>query len=119
MQAFSRAIKDANTAQLVRLRWFIAQEEFHENIAADVLTKDLVPTIGPKELIRLTHETYQFADRISRKVPIVAFSPCQLSLPVIDDKTYYVRTTLAVKWASQPYTLTIASVRPITSYDVL
>ncbi|OSC96710.1 hypothetical protein PYCCODRAFT_1472432 [Trametes coccinea BRFM310] len=85
------------------------KEEFHENIAADVLTKDLVPTIGPKELIRLTHETYQFADRISRKVPIVAFSPCQLSLPVIDDKTYYVRTTLAVKWASQPYTLTIAS----------
>ncbi|KAL7280995.1 hypothetical protein ACG7TL_004286 [Trametes sanguinea] len=99
----------AKYGKLVRLRWFIAQEEFHENIAADVLTKDLVPTIGPKELIRLTHETYQFADRISRKVPIVAFSPCQLSLPVIDDKTYYVRTTLAVKWASQPYTLTIAS----------
>ncbi|KAL7284910.1 hypothetical protein ACG7TL_002224 [Trametes sanguinea] len=95
--------------KLVRLRWFIHQEEFSESVAGDDATKALVPTIGDKELIQHSHETYQFADRIHRKVPIVAFSPSRLGLPVIDDMTYYTRTTLSVKWALEPHTITIAS----------
>ncbi|OSC96326.1 hypothetical protein PYCCODRAFT_1379380, partial [Trametes coccinea BRFM310] len=95
--------------KLVHLRWFILQEEFSESVTVDDATKALVPTIGDNELIQLAHETYQFADQINRKVPVVAFSPSRLCLPVIDEMTLYTRITLSVKWALEPYTFNIAS----------
>ncbi|KAI9068789.1 hypothetical protein FKP32DRAFT_1671927 [Trametes sanguinea] len=111
-ELFARVVATAihwKYGKLVRLRWFITQEEFTADKCANIFTEAIVPTIGDMELIQLAHETHQFADRIDRKISIVSFSPHRLSLPVIDDKTYYTRVNLAVDWAWEPYFLSIAS----------
>ncbi|KAI0362835.1 hypothetical protein BV20DRAFT_1079467, partial [Pilatotrama ljubarskyi] len=104
---------------LVKLLWFLARHELSPDVLVNPVAADYLPTMGEMELISLSECTYAYADTIHAVIPIVLFQTYNVSLPIIDGSTHYVREDLYLKrhpqrdcYVMPPYTYTSICVAP-------
>ncbi|KAH9852792.1 hypothetical protein C2E23DRAFT_859477, partial [Lenzites betulinus] len=94
IKTYARVVGVANHKHwgpLVKVHWFFNYNELDPDFIRNEAGKDFLETVGRKELISLSHDTYMFADCIWAIETVVGFDETTISLPVTDGSEHVYR----------------------------
>ena len=107
--------------QVVKLHWYFKKGELADIDCTNATTAAFINTLGARELVSLSHDTFDFVDAINRVVAVEDFPQASLGLRPIDDTVYYTRNDFSLlrSWSSQQYSFfpdPVSSLNPVSLY---
>ncbi|OJT06691.1 hypothetical protein TRAPUB_2457 [Trametes pubescens] len=103
----SRVALSGTLGPLVKLHWFYRHAELNIISTTNALTGAFVTSMGMKELLSLSCDTFDHADMVVRIVPVIEMSLTRPTFPIIDGTTLYFRNDFSLmrSWTKNKVTL--------------